>query len=328
MPLSIAIDSNIALAQLFIAHWTQVNAALGAPANELKLTGGYTLANFTSDRDAFQTLINAVIAAENAAQIARTNRDNAKNGIAPRVTQFRASVEYAAAGSGYLGGLPTTPKRDAVEGRFVGALQDMLNVWTQVNADTTIAGFTPPLVLPGGVTLAAFTTELAGLRTKFDAVNTAENNLKTARRNRDNALAALRRRMVQYRIAVPAKLGLTAPLTLSMPAYSPTDTGPAADQVSAAGTWNATTHEAVLTWDQSTLPANVFGQYQVRTAPGPTYRVKDEETISDGLDAVYMTTFSTNAGLTVAGATALFRVYVVTSSGREKGSATVSVTRP
>ena len=39
-------------------------------------------------------------------------------------------------------------------------------------------------------------------------------------------------------------------------------------------------------------------------------------------------TYATNVGLAAPGSVALFRVYVVLTTGNEKGSATVKVTRP
>ena len=66
--------------------------------------------------------------------------------------------------------------------------------------------------------------------------------------------------------------------------------------------------------------------YSVRTAPGPKYKAVDESVVAEV--AKTLTHFSTNKGLVAPGATALFRVYVVLMTANEKGSNTVSVTRP
>src|SRR5437899_1640523 len=47
----------------FIAHWTEVNAALAPGA--LTLKGGFTLANFTTERTNIVTAIDAVVTADN-----------------------------------------------------------------------------------------------------------------------------------------------------------------------------------------------------------------------------------------------------------------------
>jgi hypothetical protein len=66
--------------------------------------------------------------------------------------------------------------------------------------------------------------------------------------------------------------------------------------------------------------------YSVRTAPGPKYRAADESVVAE-VDKT-LTHFSTDDGLVAPGSTALFRVYVVLTPANEKGSNTVSVTRP
>lgn len=64
----------------------------------------------------------------------------------------------------------------------------------------------------------------------------------------------------------------------------------------------------------------------VRTAPGPTNRAADKSVVAEVPKT--QTTHSTNQGLLAAGATALFRVYVVLTTANEKGSNTVSITHP
>ena len=312
--------------QEFISHWTAVNAALVAP-DVLTLAGGYSLANFTTDRAAIQTATTAIEAVDNGVTAAQTDRNLKKAALKLRVEQFRAAIMTQFPGSIYESMLPAAPVISNIETRFLKPFDDVANLWSRVNTDT-IAGFTPPLKLPGAYVLATFTTDLAALRTAYLAVTNADLAAQNSRRLRDSLLPPAKARMKQYRSAVPSKLLPGNPLLTNIPAISPPNTGPAADMVSASGAWSATAGMAVLTWTQSTLSNEVFAQYQVRTAPGPTYKAKNEETISDALDTKGITTFSTDAGLTTAGSTALFRVYVVTSGGREKGSATVKVTRP
>ena len=324
MPLT-SIGSYPPAMQEFITHWTAVNATLGA--TPLVLRGGYAVATLTADRTALVASITGVTAADNTAQTAAGNLYAAKLAIRPRLPQFRKIASALLGGTGYLKAFPNSLNVTAVESRFIDPLEDMKSVWTNINADTTVAGFTPPLLLAGGYTLAQFTTELAALRTAFLTAKTAAENAKITRKNRDTLLRPIEQRLKQYREMILGRFDGTG-FVASLPALSPAYSGPAADMVAASGSWNATTHQAVLTWTPSTLAPEIFAQYQVRTAPPPTYLTKDEETISDALDTQGITTFSTDAGLTVSGATALFRVYVVTSGGREKGSPTVKVIRP
>ena len=65
----------------------------------------------------------------------------------------------------------------------------------------------------------------------------------------------------------------------------------------------------------------------MRHSPSPTYRTADEETVASHQPGDPFV-FSTLAGLAAPGASARFRIYVVTATGNEKGSATVKVARP
>jgi hypothetical protein len=61
--------------------------------------------------------------------------------------------------------------------------------------------------------------------------------------------------------------------------------------------------KAVITW-VAFASADV-AEYSVRTAPAPTYKAADESVVRNvGADVL---TFASDAGLTVPGATALFR---------------------
>jgi hypothetical protein len=93
-------------------------------------------------------------------------------------------------------------------------------VWTRIDAATGEPNFTPPLVLRNGVALAGFTTDLASLRTAFQGVTSAANDLKIARSQRDILLDPLRGRMVSYRQAVQVAYGDGHPFVTSLPDVS------------------------------------------------------------------------------------------------------------
>ena len=321
MPITTVASYPITTEQ-FINHWNQVNTFLGLPANALTLVGGYTVANLTTDRTALLTAITAVVAADNVQTNTAADRDIKKAALRVRVTQFRGLVSGLLMGSIYVRSLPTLPKFGASEGPYLRPLDDMQNLWTQINASPP-SGFTGPLLLAGGYTLAAFTTELAALKTAYTASNDATQNATIARSGRDVLLAPVRARMQQYRKSVVGKLPPGNPLLATIPAYSP-PAGSAPDPVSASGHWDAAHNIAVLDWTASTNPH--LNNYDIRAAPGPVYRTKDETSIdSVGDDILH---YETTVGLAASGATALYRVYVVLTTGNERGSATVKVTRP
>ena len=65
--------------------------------------------------------------------------------------------------------------------------------------------------------------------------------------------------------------------------------------------------------------------YSIRTAPDPTYRATDESVVPRPPPPRRP---FTNEGPVAAGARAMLRVYVVLTAANEKGSNTVSATRP
>ncbi len=322
MPLS-SVGSYLPAAQEFLNHWAQVNLALGgAPATDLKLQGAYTLANLTSDRAALQAAITATEGSDNVRQTAATNRDLKKGAILPRIGQFRAGARFKLVGTGYVGALPRVPSFKGNQSLFLKPFDDMANLWLTINADTSVPGFTPPLLLPGGYTQANHATELAALRAAYIAVDNANETARLNRKKRDVLLPPIKKRLLQYRVAVLATFGPNDPLTLSVPLVTPPP-GSTPQPVNLSGVWNATTSKADLDWSASTN-ANL-AHYSVRTAPVP-YHAADESVV--GEVSAGALEFSTVAGLLAPGSVAQFKVYVVLTTGNEKGSNTVSVTHP
>jgi hypothetical protein len=314
------IASYLPTMQEFIDHWTDVNTAIAPTV--LTLQGGYTVANLTTDRSAVDTAITAVESADNARQIAAGDRDLKKSSARIRLAQFRATVTGLLTGTPYVRTLPKMPRFGDNQGKQLKAFDDVANAWSRINT-ATIPGFTPPLLLAGGYSLANFTTELAALRAAFVASTNGDADSRQARSERDVLLPPAKSRMTLYRQAVKGILPAGSPLLLTIPAVNPPP-GSTPDPVNLSGVWNDTTDEADLSWSASPNPN--LDHYSVRTAPGPTYHAADESVVADVLPPD--TTFSTNQGLLAPGATALFRVYVVLTTANEKGSNTVSVTHP
>jgi hypothetical protein len=315
-----SIASYLPTMQEFIDHWTAVNAAINPTV--LTLKGGFTLATFTTDRTAIQTAITGVETVDNARQIASADRDLKKANAREKIAQYRATVLGVLRGTPYANTLPKLPPFKSNQGVFLKAMDDMANGWSRINTDT-IPGFTGPLLLAGGYALAAYNTDLTAMRAAFVASTNAEDNSRQQRSVRNALLAPAKARMVQYRQAVKGILPSTSPLLATIPAVSPPP-GSTPAAVNASGVWNGTTLEADLTWTASTNPN--LDHYSVRTAPGPTYHAADESVVAEVPAGT--TAHSTNEGLVAPGATALFRVYVVLTTANEKGSNTVSVTRP
>lgn len=225
MPIT-SIGSYIATAQDFIAHWTDVDAdRLAATLPALTLTGGYSLADFTADSNDLQDAIDAVIGLENANVLASGDRDAQKENLLERLRQFRAALRLHFKGTSYADASPRIPRTTASQSKFTRSLADMLDVWQRLNASGGVGGFTPPLLLRGGYTQAGFDTDLDGLRTAYQDVDHAQNDLELGRRQRDQLLDPLRQRMLQYRAAIELEYAAGHPFVQSLPDVSPSNSG-------------------------------------------------------------------------------------------------------
>jgi len=322
MPLN-DIGSYVPTMDEFSAHWEDVNTALGGtPATDLKLKGNYTRTMFIADRNAIETSITGLVGLENTREIAAQSRDAAKQGLVGRLNQFRALLRALLPGSSYANVAPLVPPFSSAESKFLTPFDDMSNLWLKINADATIPGFTPPLLI-GTYAVALFQTELAAMRTGFTGLTTAENDERIAREQRDALLPLARERMVQYRSMVEGLLGPTHPLTLSLPDVSP-PAGSTPDPVVLSGVWNAGLGQAVFNWTASI--AATLSHYELRMSPGATYDSATATVVGNIPPGT--TTFSTVAGLAASGDVVSFKLFVILTTANESGSNTVTVTRP
>lgn len=322
MPIT-SIGTHLTTAQQIHAHWTDVNAdRLALTLPELKLQGGYLLALFTTDYNMLQSAVSGMEGFENARVLAAGDRDAQKENLRERVLQFRAAGRLHFKLTPYFAAIPTVPRFGSSESKFLRPLDNMADLWTRINADTGIIGFTGPLRLKGGYTLAGFTSELDLLRTTFREVTDAENDLDMARRQRDKLLDPLRERMLQYCLAIELEYGKGHPFFESLPDLYPA-AGSTPNPVTASGHWDVMTFEAVIQWTASA--DSHLDHYSIRMCPEGSYDTDSESVI--GTVPLGTTEFRTIAGLEGPGDVASFRVYVVLDTGNEAGSNTVVITR-
>ena len=322
MPLD-DIGSYVIVMNDFGLHWQDVNTALGGTAaTDLKLEGGFTRVMFLLLRDEIQAALSAMEGLDNARQIAADSRDQFKLAVRDRLSQFRSLLRGLLSKSKYAASAPVLPDLGVGESKFLAPLDDAADLWSRINADTTIAGFTPPLVI-GASNLATFTTDIAAVRAAYLAVLTADNDKRLAIRERDVLLPKAREYMVQYRSIVEGLFGTNHPLTQSLPVLNAAS-GPAASPVVLTGQWNAVDSQAEFAWEASTDPN--LDKFQMRMSPGASFNSATATVI--GNIPAGSTSFSTTAGLTNSGDVASFKVYVILTSGSEAGSNTITITRP
>lgn len=304
----------------FLLHWPNVNTALGAP---LVLPGGATLVLATAIRDQLEDFIASVQGKLNDVEIGRGQIEILKLAILERIGEFNRKVRGFLSHTAFVPALPDVPSITSAAPRIIEPLDDMANLWGKINA-ATIPGFTGPLLLLGGYTLAAFNTDLTALKATYTELQDANQSLSLERLRRnevqDQAYAIMR----DYRSAVIGSLSPTDPLVLNLPRLSPLG-GSTPAQVTATGVWNSATAQARITWTESTAAS--LAQYEIRFCPGPDYST-DDETVVGSVDPTEPREFLTLAGLPNPGSIASYKVYVITTEGNESGSSAVSVTRP
>lgn len=315
-------SSYVSTTNEFLAHWDAANVALGG-GGPLLLPGGTTRANLLSQRDALQTKHSEVEGQINNREIARADLQMKKDDLHLRGGQFNDKVRAVLGATAFAHALPVLPQPQDGQGNFIPPVDDIGTLWSRVNGAVGILGFTPPLLLLGAYPLVDFNTALAGLKAQFSTASTEEVlvTLKLAERNaiQDIIYPWLK----SYRQVLPTYFAANSPLVASLPKLTP-DAGATPDAVLANGVWNVPTTQGKLTWAAST-DVNL-AEYEVRWSPGTTYDSTIEVvlgTIAPGAPREFFTT----QGLGTAGAVSVFKVYVKTTTGNERGSNTVKITR-
>jgi hypothetical protein len=306
----------------FSAHWNLANTALAPGA--IILPAGTTRVMLETHRTALAGLHAGVQAALNDVETARADLDDRKVALHARLTQFNDKVRAYLAGSTVARALPKVPTLSEGQGAWLPAFDDMENLWSRANALPASGGYVPPLTLLGGYTLANFSAEVALLRTAYKTITAREVDLRVKRGEREDLEGVIYPILKSYREVLPTFFAPTHALVVTLPRLTP-EAGSTPDAVSLTGVWNAATTQAKLTWTENA--AEEVDHYEVRWSPGSSYSAEDESVLGS-VDKEAAREFLTGQGLGAPGAVSVFRVYVVTGTGNEKGSNTAQVTRP
>ncbi len=199
----------------FVAHWTDVNQALGRRA--ITLRGGYGLAELKVDQAALATHDTAILDAENADQLSMGRRTAGRTALRERLRQFRKELVGDFSDTEFVSALPTIPSMTASDPVWDKALGDMASVWKKLNATTTIPDFVPPLALQGNYAVAQFDTDRAALSNSGQSAKTNAQHATDARRGRDSHLKKVRARLIRYRQLAVSRLPEDHPLLVSLP---------------------------------------------------------------------------------------------------------------
>lgn len=313
--------SYLSTADDILAHWNQANTVLSP--DQIICKGSYTRDSLQDDRDSLEEKINAVRAALGRRQLVVGKRTIAKANLHDKLQRFKAGVANALMGTIYAANMPRIPFKAANEKEFLEPFFKMRERWREINAITNqVPGFTAPLILGDGTTLAQFEQELLDMQAIYRDLDASDAEINRSRRERDALLEPLKDRMQQYRQGVLARVGKNHPLSETLPPLRVSSTR-AILPVKLAGAWDAATQTAHLTWNASKDPE--LDGYSVRTSGAASYRTDEEDTLA--FLPASATSWSGSNGLELPGAEASFKVYVITKGSRERGSNTVKVVR-
>ncbi|MBI5799394.1 MAG: hypothetical protein HZA92_01530 [Verrucomicrobia bacterium] len=322
--------SYVSTLNLFLPHYEQVNTTLGASGPLLlrnpngPVPPTLNRANLETWRNDLQLQHTAIEGQINDWEIAGADLRDMKVALHLRGGQFNDKVRAQLAGTHFERALPILPQPQDGQAIFMKAMDDISTLWAKINAATGIPGFTAPLLVLGGYALADFDTALGLLRVQFQTTARAEFLVSFKIEERNGTQNLVYPTLKTYRVAVPTYFAEGSPLVLTLPKLSP-DPGSTPDPVNATGVWNVPTLQAKITWTLSL--ATDLEKYEVRWAPGSTYQAENEVVIGT-VAAGAPLEFFTAQGLGQVGAVSVFKVYVLTTTGNERGSNVVKITRP
>ena len=303
----------------FLAHWLAANTSLGA-GNEILLPGAVARAGLQTKRTALETKRADVQGKLNLQEIARGDIDHLKADLLLRANQFKDKVLALYPGSKWERALPSMPGIGDAQSRFTDPLDDCSSLWALINADATI----PDITLLGAYTQTLFATDVAALKTAYVTSTAAGTVVTITLEERNDIQDEIYDILKNYRVALPTYFAKTHALVESLPLLTPVP-GSTPDAVTVNGSWIVASLMAKLLWSLSTN-ANLL-RYEIRFCAGPNYSTDNESVIGTVL-AGDPREFLTDAGLTTPGSKSSFKVYVVTTTGNEKGSNTLVITRP
>ena len=343
----------VSTADEFITHWTGVNASLAPDSISVVLEGATTLttlANLVTLRNVYNTVqvqpgtspaaplpapqFSSIQTLSNQEETGRTENQRTRVSVAEAVGAFVRKVRGVLGHTTFPAALPASPSAQDALADLLAAGDDMISLWTTIDAQPASPLFTPPLTAvvtqPGTNTAVALTLAAAGAR-----VDALKASAATDRKVADGlaAMRPFRDRIWEnqihpilsaYQARVRGDFPTDSPFVMSLPRIYP-GAGSTPDAVTATGAWNAGTNQARIAWNLSVNPA--LDRYQIRQSPGTTYNA-DAATVLGNVPAGGATELFTDAGLAAPGESSSFRVYVILATGNEKGSNPVTVTRP
>ncbi len=312
--------SYVSTTQMFITHWAACDTELGL-GNHVAVTGGVVqaglqaLLNDLSDR---RTELQSDLTDE---ELAREDVEGRKTELLVRINQLNDRVRGVFAGSKFERALKLVPSSNDAQSKFTDPLDGTARLWFRLNADPATAA---AVTLQGAFTQAQFVADIAALKAAYTTWTAAGVDAKITLEARDDIQDAIYAILKDYRNAMPSHFVTGNALIDSLPQLTPAP-GSTPDAVTATFAWDEVQQKVKITFSLSAA-ADLF-EYEIRFCAGPNYSTHLESVIGS-VTAGSAREFFTDVGLANPGNIASFKVYVITTTGNEKGSNTLLVTRP
>jgi hypothetical protein len=350
--------SVVGLVDEYLAHWAGVNAAL-SPGALTVVPEGAAAAKSRADlqilRGTYFTVQSqpgglpalplpapqfpSVTSLLNQVELGRAAVGLGRFQAVEIVGAFNRKVRGVLGHTTFPKSLPGLPAETDALKDILKAAEDVMDIWTAIDAIVVpppppVPLFQPPLSIPVTVPgsnavsqlpLLSALTRISALRNGSATILSAQNGLQVMRPHRDNIwnneiLPILR----AYTRRVQGDYPPDHAFVTSLPRLYPAG-GHTPEAVNLTGSYNTTTNEGDYAWSASTEP--MLDRIEVRQSPGPEYS-DDAYTVLATFPPGGPLTFSTPAGFENPGQTSSVKVYVILTTGNERGSNTVTLTRP
>ncbi len=305
----------------FLNHWQTANSVLPVP---LVLRQGSQADGVVLAEELNLSLAD-VTAANVSLQIAAGEVLRLRAELRGLLEQWSGVVQVYWAGTPWARLVPNLPPVEAAIDKFLRHFRDALRLWGLIETEPPPPAAPVPIRIgPGEVVgRVEFAAMVEALRQASLAWEEAGFQAEVARARRDALIQQTRTLLMDYTRALPARVGGDHALVAAMPRLWPAP-GHTPDAVTAEGVWLPEAGTARLTWAASADA--MLDHYEVRACSGPHY-TRDDESVVGRVAAEAERVLETRRFLESPGTVACFRVYVVLTTGNERGSETVLVER-
>ncbi|MDX2109865.1 MAG: hypothetical protein SFY80_06430 [Verrucomicrobiota bacterium] len=308
-----------------IGSMATVIDARGA-AKPFVLQDDYGLPELTATRDAFEAMSADHAVLTSALRQANGARNQLRHEVvgwmfefSQRARGFKQHPVFAQACEALRTDIKYSSSLDKIDEAAAVAIQE----WQKID-DVVAPAIPHPFLLSNGVTREQFTTAVGALKASGVAVIMAQGAVRdSAATRRKFVNETIRPRAVEYRKLVKALYPSNHIFVVNLPrVYPPAGSTP--DAVTLRGGWDVTGQIAALSW--TACKHADLQAYEIRVCLDTTYNAEEDEVVARVSKETLH--YTTAYGLADHEDRAVFRIYAITKTGRERGSNSLLVIRP